>query len=100
MLLDFMKLDCSSLTPTNLILPKFRLILCTFTFVKLNAVSVISSNISSPKLDRFFPHQSLLMELTQFCPHGLARQIYKTHSSVSFRDFLTQQSRRMAAHAA
>ena len=34
--------------------------------------------------------KSLLVELTQLCSRGLARQIYKTNNSVSFWDFLTR----------
>ena len=34
--------------------------------------------------------KSLLVELTQLCSRGLARQIYKVNNSVSFWDFLTR----------
>ena len=57
LLLGFNKSDCSNFTPNNLTHPKFNIILCTFTFIGLTAISVYSPNNSSLFLYSFFAHQ-------------------------------------------
>ena len=84
-LLNFDKMDFSNRAPSNLTLPRFHLILCTFTFNRMTAISVYIHEIIYPLICTLsLLTNSLLVKFTQLCPRGLARQFYKTTNSVSF----------------
>ena len=80
----FYYLDCPIFALIGLILPKIYLIVCTFTFTRLTAISVYSPNNSSLTLYPSSAHQVLASGLTQLCARCVAKQIYKAIDSENF----------------